>query len=313
MNRVLGRWIAVLRTDCGMSRRKLAERLGVTTSTVEQWESESATVPPELISALADSLHVSAEQLLSLEAHSRLLPPRDSRGPRPARKRPLPYPVQGSLADMLDLAGSLAWSLSAQAEQRLGRPLYHRTLQQLPRDCTLQLLAMHHLLARGAELRRASLLELGCGLMVTRRTRPVFDGDRERQVLVVTDEDAQLIFAPQVTLRVPECPHLYRADLLALYADAYGHLQWFDITVEPAATPLHEHVDCPLALGLPRLRFHEGHVLRPDFDRLLVAEARRYMTSDVVHGGGVTTLRVRQPARFNAPSIVPTKDVPSPP
>lgn len=308
MNKVLGRWIAVLRMDCGLSRRKLAERLGVAPSTVEQWESENAAVPPELVSALADTLHVSTDELLALEAHSSRPRLRSLPGQRPRKRRLLPYPIEGTLAQMLEQGGPLAWALSAQVEQRLTPPAYHRVLSQLPRDNALQLLAMHHLLALGAHTAKTTLLEQGCSLLVTRRTRPIFDSDRERHVLQLAHDDAFLAIFPQVPICVPGCPQIYRADFLVLYVDAYGHRQWLDVTIAPAASPVDDHADCPSALLIPRFRFTETDVLAEDFGPRFVADVRRYMTSDVLHESGVTTLRVRQPARLNAPALTARRD-----
>lgn len=302
----------MLRIDCGLSRRKLAERLGVAPSTVEQWESENAPVPPELVNALADTLHVSADELLSLEAHSRPPRQRGLAGHRPVKKRPLPYPIAGTLTDMLEMDEPLARALSTRVEQQLTKPVYQRLLQQFPRDNALQLMAAHHLLAMGAALGKTTLLDQGCGLLVTRRTRSIFDGDRERQALLLSHDDAFLAIFPQISICVPGCPQIYRADFLVLYVDAYGHRQWLDITIAPTSTAVDEHADCPSALLMPRFRFTESDVLSHDFGPRLVADIRRFMTSDVVHETGVTTLRVRQPARMSAPALTRRSDASSP-
>lgn len=303
MNKVLGRWIAVLRMDCGLSRRKLAERLGVAPSMVEQWESESESVPAELVSALADTLHVSPDDLLALQATSRRPRARSIVGQRPLKKRVLPYPVAGTLAEMLALAGPIGWDLSARVEQRLTKPDYERMLQRFPRDSALQLLFTHHLLAAGAAIRRTSLLDLGCGLLVTKRAQRAYDGDRERQALFLAQDDWMLVATPQVPLGVPGCPQIHRADLLALYVDSYGHRQWFDVTIDEVQPEEDPHADCPSLLGLPRLRYGAAQVIDEGFASRFASDIRRFMTSDVMHADGVTTLRVRQPARLEPPGL----------
>lgn len=303
METVLGRWIAVLRMDCGLTRGNLAERLGVPASTVARWECESETVPADVLQALAEALHVPLDDLLALHAQSL----RRVRIPRAAatRKRLLKYPVEGNVAEMFRIGGSLGRILSSRVEKRLTRPLYDEVLARFPRDSALQLLFTHHMMAFGADVRKVRLLDLGCGLLVTQRTRKLYDGDRERYALILPGDDWVLVLVPQVSISVPGCPQIYRADFLTLYADSYGHRHWLDISVEDLPTEPEEHADCPSILGLPRFRFVTEHVLREEFAAQLVNDLKRYMTSDVVHRGGVTTLRVRQPVKLEPPFLKP--------
>lgn len=304
MNTVLGRWIAALRLDCGLTRGKLAEHLGVPASTVARWESENETVPAEVLGALAEALHVPLDDLLALHASSRRL-----KTSIPARTRRIAtYPVQGTLDEMLELGGRVASSLALHLERKLTRRVYNEVLERFPRDSALQLLFTHHLIAFGAHPRKARLLDLGCTLLITQRRRKVYDGERQRYALVLPIDDWVLVLVPQVPVGVPGCPKIHRIDFLALYADSYGHRQWIDLSVEDAPLERDEHADCPSLLGIPRLGYDSAHVCRPDMVALLVSDVRRYMTSDVVHANGVVTLRIRQPARLDPPPIRRRRD-----
>lgn len=303
METVLGRWIAVLRLDCGLTRGTLAARLGVPASTVARWECESESVPAEVLEALAEALQVPLNDLLALHAQAN----RRVRIPRAmaSRKRPLKYPVAGTVSEMTRVYRKLGRALSKQVQEKFPGRRYHELLEQFPRDSALQLLFSHHMLAHGADQRKVRLLDLGCGLFVTQRTRKLYDGDRERHALILPGDDWVLVLVPQVPIAVPTCPQIYRADFLGLYADSYGHRHWLDITVEDVPTEPQQHMNCPSALGMPRFRFTTDHLRRENFVPLMIADLRRYMMSDVVHDGGVTTIRVRQPARLDAPSLTP--------
>lgn len=308
MNRVLGRWIAALRMDCGLSRRSLAERLGVPASTVGRWESEGESIPAELLKPLAETLQVSAEDIDALQSRGSIgqHKPAATRARRP--KKVLPYPVRGSLSEMLEMGGETAWALSAEAEARLGASTYQEVVRALPRDNALQLLIAHHVIALGAQVQSLVLEDLGCTFVITHRTKRASDGHRPRPVLVLRLTDGTIYMAGQVSIAVPGCPRIYRSDFLVLYDDDYGHRQWLDLTVDVASTTPDMHVDCPSVLGVPRFSFAEAQVQRADFGAAFVADLRRYMTSDVLHRRGLTTVRVRQPARLIAPALQPRED-----
>lgn len=304
MSTVLGRWIVVLRIDCGLTRRNLAERLGVAPSTLARWECDSETVPTEYLGKLAEALHVPVDDLMALHAQSsRRLKPRNSET-APAR-RVTRYPVAGTPAEMFAFGGGLAVDIYTRVSSRLKQRTHAEVLEKFPRDSAVQLMATHHLLACGADVRKLRLLELGCSLLVMQRTRKVYDGDRDRYALILPGDDWLLVLVPQVSLAVPGCPQIYRADFLGLYVDGYGHRQWVDITVDSPRSADDVHADCPSVLGLPRFHYTPEMVLLPNFGVGMVGDIRRFMISDVVHPHGVTTLRVRQPARLDPPSLKP--------
>lgn len=293
MNRVLGRWIAVLRMDCGLTRRKLAERLGVPPSTVERWESESETVPPECLGRLAEALEVPLHDLLALhEQSSRSLTLQV--GPLPTSTRRMRrYKVVGTREDMLLAGGETALTLCEQVEERMTARLYAQLGRSFPRDSELQLMAAYHVIAAGGDLRKVRLMDLGCGLQVN-------DADRESYALILPGDDWLLLLVPQVSLSIPTCPQIYRADFLGLYVDSYGHRHWLDLTIDDVPAPP-EHANCPTVLGIPRFSYGSAQVRRSDFGSYLVEDIRRYMVSDVVSRGGTTSLRVRQPRRQDPP------------
>ena len=64
----LGERIATLREQAGLSQQQLAERLGVNQQMIAYWERRAATLRPDQLTALADALQISIDQLLGKAA-----------------------------------------------------------------------------------------------------------------------------------------------------------------------------------------------------------------------------------------------------
>jgi transcriptional regulator with XRE-family HTH domain len=64
----LGERIAVFRERAGLSQQQLADALDVNQQMIAYWERRAVTLRPEQLADLADSLKVSAEELLGKEA-----------------------------------------------------------------------------------------------------------------------------------------------------------------------------------------------------------------------------------------------------
>lgn len=60
----LGERIARLREQAGLSQQQLAERLGINQQMVAYWERRAATLRPDQLTALAEALKTSADELL---------------------------------------------------------------------------------------------------------------------------------------------------------------------------------------------------------------------------------------------------------
>ncbi len=306
-NTVLGRWIAVLRVDCGLSRRTLADRIGVPPATVERWESDSESVPAEVLGALAEALHVPMEDLAALHAQATV---RSESTSLAARRRMSRAAVKVTLVDLVSTYPEVM-PLFKDLKARIEPETFKTMRTRVPRRNVEQLLAFLHFLAMGGGLHKITLADIGCNLLVVRETkrgknrRKEYDGDRERFALIMPGDDWLIALIPQVPVTVPGCPQVYTMDFLGLYVDSFGHRQWVDITIEdPSSTP-GPHANCPSMLGLPRLKFGSKDVLDPDFGVRLVANIHRYMTSDVAYQGGCITMRIRQPRRLLAPRIKP--------
>lgn len=64
----LGERIAALREQAGLSQQQLAERLGVNQQMVAYWERRAATLRPDQLTAVADALKTSVDQLVGKAA-----------------------------------------------------------------------------------------------------------------------------------------------------------------------------------------------------------------------------------------------------
>ena len=63
----LGRRLASLREAAGYSQAQLADAIGVTRRTISYYETEGESPPAHLLIALANTLHVSIDELLGLK------------------------------------------------------------------------------------------------------------------------------------------------------------------------------------------------------------------------------------------------------
>lgn len=75
----LGERIALLREQAGLSQQQLADKLGINQQMVAYWERRAATLRPEQLTALAEALRTSVDDLLGKAASK-------SRGSGPAGK-----------------------------------------------------------------------------------------------------------------------------------------------------------------------------------------------------------------------------------
>lgn len=64
----LGERIAFLREQAGLSQQQLAAQLGVNQQMIAYWERRAATLRPDQLTALADALKTSVDQLLGKAA-----------------------------------------------------------------------------------------------------------------------------------------------------------------------------------------------------------------------------------------------------
>lgn len=64
----LGERLAALREQAGLSQQQLAERLGVNQQMVAYWERRAATLRPDQLTAVAEVLQTTVDQLLGQAA-----------------------------------------------------------------------------------------------------------------------------------------------------------------------------------------------------------------------------------------------------
>ena len=81
MNETLGKRIARLRKDKGMSQETLAEKIGVSSQAVSKWENDLSCPDISLLPQLARLLGVTADELLTGEANPVQLLPENQRKP----------------------------------------------------------------------------------------------------------------------------------------------------------------------------------------------------------------------------------------
>ena len=91
-NETLGRRIARLRLEHGMTQERLAGELGVTAQAVSKWENDLSAPDISLLPALAKTFGVSVDQLLGVEPIVRAVVPAQT-GPAPAPE-PEPAPAR---------------------------------------------------------------------------------------------------------------------------------------------------------------------------------------------------------------------------
>jgi len=70
-----GERLAEARTKAGLSQAELADKIGVSQRLITHWERRSVTLKPEQITALANALNMSADELLGIK-------PSKSSGPK---------------------------------------------------------------------------------------------------------------------------------------------------------------------------------------------------------------------------------------
>ena len=63
----IGRYIALLRRQAGLTQEKLGEKLGVTNKTISRWENGNYMPDIEMFGLLAKEFHVSINDLLAGE------------------------------------------------------------------------------------------------------------------------------------------------------------------------------------------------------------------------------------------------------
>ena len=70
-----GERLAEARSKAGLSQAELADRIGVSQRLITHWERRSVTLKPEHLTALADALNMSSDELLGIK-------PAKSSGPK---------------------------------------------------------------------------------------------------------------------------------------------------------------------------------------------------------------------------------------
>lgn len=81
MNETIGKRIARLRKEHGLSQEKLAEKLGVSAQAVSKWENDMSCPDIGLLPELAKLLEVTADELLTGKSDAVRLMPADRRKP----------------------------------------------------------------------------------------------------------------------------------------------------------------------------------------------------------------------------------------
>ena len=66
----IGKFIASMRKEQGLSQKQLAERIGVTDKTISKWETGNRLPDASILLKLSQELHIDVNELLAGEAFS---------------------------------------------------------------------------------------------------------------------------------------------------------------------------------------------------------------------------------------------------
>jgi transcriptional regulator with XRE-family HTH domain len=256
--------LASLRKNQGLTQAALAARLGVARSTVARWEASIDPIAPASVPRLSALLGVRPEQF-----------------GRPVRRLPIPglpapslfappYPVKGTLADMLRL-GNVAEYVYATAHLPAATDLEIES--RLPRDTEHELLAAYHFLTLPARLEFWSCDELTCPLLITGTRTWGSGGHLRRHTLVVQNGESTVLLQPQVTVALIAQSRRYRMDFLATRVSNAG-VAFADIEIDGKYHEDTADADARRAfgLGIPTLRYSNTALLRTGFGQTVLRD-----------------------------------------
>lgn len=266
-----------LRQELGLTQEALAAVVAASRGALSNWEHGVQPVPERYFAVLAQSLQVTEPYLRG--GATAYVPPPIPMGrrlryvPRPPELPP--YEVKGSLEQMLSLCPA-ARQLCERTREIHPREMLRTVEIHWYRDAVHELLAAFHLMVLGASLRRGTLSQAGCPLLVIDHVKTWRNaGGSERDALVLERRGELLIAWPQVWLPLPRTNRCCRVDLLVLYArgsrtiwldvefDGSHHVDYFQSDVERAA-----------ALGLPRLGYANATVRQEGLGERILEDAR---------------------------------------
>lgn len=264
------------RTDRRLNQDALASLIGVPPTLLGRWEHGEEAVPPHHLPKLAQIMEVPAESLERLWTPL----PRYEMLPRHRERPPIlpPYPVQGTLQEMLSL-GPLARRVYEAALARTPSLAVRDEMEhRLPRDCPLELFGSYMFAAVGFELEFHALLNVGFRAMVVELLTERYIGDIPRHALVLRRPNEIFAVFPQVSILVPAQSRERRPDFL-LYAVRGRRKAWIDVEIDGDLNLRNANDDARRAVGLamPRRGYSQEFVLRSDFVARVMRDARRIL------------------------------------